>query len=279
MCKSIVVEIDNDKKNCNDISQQLCDGKVFLRKVTIPSNSAIDFYSHSGYKLAKGKSYCIYKPPPSSNNYKCNEVWGFWKYSLKYEMWQCKSKVPGIYNAETNKFDPCSKGKGSLYYNGSYVPNKYISTQFSPENFYSLNFQRRFECDCPRGYVSKPELSRTTCFKDPCLINLPPDSVAGGYDVSTGNCRCSPFFKNLYPDNPKSPCTTCPDAPIWDRSNNSLILYVKCGEKFKFPCLTEEDKMRGCIKATLDVVKRINNNNDDVGGAGKDESFRDLVFF
>lgn len=268
LCKGIIVEIDNNKKNCNNLSQNLCDGNVLLKKVTIPANSTIDFYSHTGYKLIKGQSYCIYKPPPVNNNSDCNETWGFWKYSLKYEMWRCKSKVPGIYNEEENKFDPCGKGNGSLYYNGHYLPNDGIFKRFSPEQFYSLEFQRQFKCDCPRGYISKPELSRTTCFKDPCLINLPPHADAVGYETKTGNCKCTPFFKNLYPDNPKSPCTMCPDAPVWDYRNNDLILYVKCGSGYKFNCLTEEDKIRGCVKTKLKI--KIKHFKD---------KFKNIVFF
>ena len=273
-CKGIIVEIDRDKLNCNDLSRDLCDGQIILRKFTVPLNSKIDFYSHSGYKLIKGQSYCIYKPPPiddgSSND--CNETWGFWKYSLKYNMWRCKSKVPGVYNEETNSFDPCSKGNGHLYYNNHYLPNQYISRNFNPEQFFSLKFQKKFKCDCPRGYISRPDLSRTTCFKDPCLINLPPYSEAAGYDVKTGNCNCGPYFKNLYPDNLKSPCTMCPDAPVWDYRNNNLIIYVKCGENDKFKCISEEDKLRGCIKTKL-KVKPIYVNEL------KKSNFNDITFF
>lgn len=273
ICKGIIVEVDKDKLNCNDLSRDLCDGQVILRKFTVPHNSKIDFYSHSGYKLTKGQSYCIYKPPPIDNaSNVCDETWGFWKYSLKFNMWRCKSKVPGVYNEETNKFDPCSKGNGHLYYNNHYLPNEHISKSFNPEQFFSLNFQRKFRCDCPRGYISRPELSRTTCFRDPCLVNLPPHSEAAGYDAKTGNCNCGPYFKNLYPENLKSPCTMCPDAPIWDHRNNILIFYVKCGEYDKFKCITKEDQIRGCIKTELKVKP---TNVDDL----KKTTFRDITFF
>ena len=259
LCKGIAIKIDEDTDTCNDLSQTLCEGKILLKKITIPVNSTIDFYSHSGYKLSKGSSYCVYKPPPDVND--CDETWGYWKYSLKYEMWQCKSKVPGIYNAEKNVFDPCQKGKGSLYHRGHYFPRNFIPTHFSPEDFYSIKFQRQFECDCPRGYISKPELSRTTCFKDPCLIDLPPNAEAVGYDVKTGNCQCRPYFYNSYPDNLKSPCTMCPDAPVWDDRNNVLNIYVKCGENHKFKCLTEEDKIRGCVITKLGVKLKQQTDN------------------
>ena len=274
LCKGIVIEIDKEKANntCNELSQNLCDGKVLLKKVTIPVDSIIDFYSHSGYKLTKGQSYCIYKPPPVASK-GCNETWGFWKYSLKYEMWRCKSKVPGVYNEELNTFDPCSQGQGHLFYSNHYLPNDHIEKSFYPERFYSLDFQRKFRCECPRGYISRPELSRTTCFKDPCLINLPPNAYAGGYDEKTGNCNCGPFFKNLYPDNLKSPCTMCPDAPIWDHINNNLTIYVKCGgENDRFKCKTEEDKLRGCLKTIL-KVKPINVDRL------KSTTFKNLTFF
>ena len=273
ICQGIIVEVDGDKLNCNDLSRDLCDGQVLLKKFTIPHDSKIDFYSHSGYKLIKGQSYCIYKPPPiNDRNNGCNETWGYWKYSLKYDMWRCKSKVPGIYNEETNTFDPCSKGKGYLYYDNHYLPNNHIPKNFNPEKFFDLDFQRKFKCDCPRGYISKPELSRTTCFRDPCLINLPPHSEAAGYDVKTGNCNCGPYFKNLYPGNLKSPCTMCPDAPIWNHFDNTLIFYVKCGEHDKFKCISEEDKLRGCIKTKLKVKP---TNVDDL----KKTNFKDITFF
>ena len=274
LCKGMVLEIDDDKQNCKELSQDVCDGRVILKKITIPENSNIDFYSHSGYKLIKGKSYCIYKPPPVNNgNNECDETWGFWQYSLMYEMWRCKSKVPGIYNAEKNIFDACSKGKGYLYRNMDYIPNDYIPREYSPEQFYSLDFQKQFRCDCPNGYISRPEMSRTTCFKDPCLASLPPNAIAAGYDPKTGNCRCTPYFKNLYPNNLKSPCTMCPDAPVWDHINNLLIFYVKCGDDYKYPCTTMEDRIRGCIKTSI-KVKPISKKRDL-----NRMTFEDLVFF
>ena len=276
LCKGMVIEIDNDKEDCNEVSKDLCDGKIMFKKITIPLYSNIDFYSHSGYKLNKGQSYCIYKPPPNllSNNTdaKCDETWGFWQYSSKYERWQCKSKVPGIYNPIENKFNPCSKGKGQLFYqDDGYIANHTIPIKFNPEQFYSLDFQNKFQCVCPKGYISRPDISRTTCFKDPCLISLPPNAVADGYQKETGNCHCSPYFTNLYPDNPKSPCTTCPNGPSWDSNLNILTIYVKCGEKEKFPCLTVEDQIRGCIKATIKVKPILDKSKNTV--------FEDLIFF
>ena len=236
LCKEMVIEVDN-KDTCKDISRKLCDGNVMLKKITVPSNSKIDFYSHSGVKLLNGKSYCIYKPPPffnDSDNGGCNEAWGFWQYSLKNERWQCKSKVPGIYNADKNIFDPCSKGKGLLHYKNKLLHIENISKYFTPEQFFNEEFQKRFKCECPPGYVFRKDLSRTTCFKDPCLADLPRYAQASGYDIETGNCLCSPFFTNLKNNNPKYPCTACPEAPSWDPTTKILTLFIKCSRNF--PC-------------------------------------------
>ena len=274
LCKGMVIEINN-KENCNDISKHLCDGIVLMKKITIPKDMKIDLYSHTGYKLVKGRSYCIYKPPPAlllnntSDYENCNETWGFWQYSLINESWQCKSKVPGIYDAIENKFNPCKKGY--LYYANSFLNNNFIPKKFIPEDFYSSEFQKKFHCQCPQGYISRPDISRTTCFKDPCIANLPENSLVGGYDKKTGNCNCTPYFSNLYPNNLKSPCTACPNHPSYDLNSNILTLYIKCGNDEKFPCVTEEDKLRGCIKAKIKVKPKLNND--------KNEAFKDLVFF
>ena len=147
LCKEKIIDItNNDDKNCNNISQKLCDGTISLKKITIPLDSKITYYLDSGIKLINGHSYCIHKPPPPLIDDKinsCDESWGFWQYSLKYERWQCKSKVPGIYNAFNNKFDACSQGKGSIYYDGNYLPNIDIPKRFTPEQFYSLSFQKK----------------------------------------------------------------------------------------------------------------------------------------
>ena len=271
-CKEMVVEVDDDENNCKEISQKLCDGNVTMKKINIPSNSQIEFYSHSGVKLMNGKSYCIYKPPPPllfDDDNSCNETWGFWQYSLKNERWQCKSKVPGIYNADKNDFDPCSKGKGLLYYKNTLIPKEKITRYFSPERFLEKKFQDRFKCKCPAGYVFREDLSRTTCFKDPCLANLPPyHAQTPGYNVETGNCLCGKFFTNLYPNNPKSPCTACPDAPSWDSKTNTLTIYVKCSKHF--PCILPEDRTRGCLKARVGVKPMVINDKT---------SFEDLIFF
>ena len=135
LCKDMVIEVDDNVDNCTHISRNLC-GIVTMKKITIPSNSKIDFYSESGVKLVAGKSYCVYKPPPPFfNNNNCNKSWGFWQYSLKNEQWQSKSKVPGIYNSNTNRFDPCSKGE--LLFNNKLLPNDKILRLASPVFFLS----------------------------------------------------------------------------------------------------------------------------------------------
>ena len=279
ICKGMAIEIDDDNQNCNAISQKVCDGDVNLKRITIPLDSNIDVYSHWGNKLTKGKSYCIYKPPPNivsyNNTNKCDETWGFWQYSLTYERWLCKSKVPGIYNAQENIFDPCTKGE--LLYDDKIYDVNNIPINFIPENFYDNNFQRKFSCRCKKGYIFLPHISRTTCFKDPCLANLPPNvEDAEGYDVKTGNCRCGQYYKNLFHENFKSPCTACPvGAPTYDHTTNMLLIYIKCKRHNKddgiFPCKTIEDKATGCIKGYV-KVKPMKESSDNY-------SFKELVLF
>ena len=194
----------------------------------------------------------------------------------------CKSKVPGVYNALQNRFDPCRREdpSGVLYFKNEKIVD--IPTRFTPEEFYSVDFQKEFRCECSPGFVFQPELSRTTCFKDPCLFNLPPSAAAPGYDKKTGECDCGKFFTNLYPNNKFSPCATCPQgaAPSYDRKTNMLTFYVKCRKDDNndddnentavLPCITTEDKMRGCVKAKV-KVKPVKNPDK--------MSFEQLIFF
>ena len=268
LCKGMVIEANDDgEESCSDISKKLCNSNVNMRKVKIPRDLKIDIYSDNGSKLIRGKTYCIYKKPPLTSSV-CHESWGFWQYSLKYEKWLCKSKVPGIYNSKTNRFDEaCSNGK-LKFEDTEYVVNDDIPKRFTPEQFYSTEFQKKFSCECSEGYVFNPDLSRTTCFEDPCKANLPPFAAARGYDKTTGECDCAPYFTNLFPNNLKSPCTACPlGSPSYDPKTRLLTVYIKCNAHF--PCVTREDKLRGCTQAYL-KVKPIDNSSS--------LPFEDLVF-
>ena len=278
LCKTKVIQIsDKDKDNnsiCDELSQSLCDNRISLTKITIPSDIKISFYLDSGIKLVNGQSYCMHKPPPpllsSSSLSVCNEVWGFWQFSQKYEIWMCKSKVPGIYNAEKNSFDDACK-PGALFYDKHLIEN--ISLE-NPESFYSTEYQNKFTCNCPKGYIFKPELSRTTCFKDPCLSLLPRNPfMVKGYNHETGNCECGDYYYNLDSNNPKSICTPCP-TPIYNPIDNTLKLYIKCGPNESFPCITYEEKTNGCKETRIKIKPIIISQHDD-----DDTVFEELVFF
>ena len=273
LCKTRIMRIqDKDIQNeniCNQMSKVLCDGKVNLTKITIPTDSKISFYFDSNIKLVNGQSYCMHKPPPpllsniTTTTTACNEVWGYWQFSQKYEHWMCKSKVPGIYNAAKNVFDACRPGR--LYYNNRYIRDV---SQKTPETFYSIEEQKKFYCDCPHGYISIPELSRTTCFKDPCFKLLPHNPFAKGYNKKTGECDCGEYYSHVDVDNLKSICTACP-TPVYDSTNNTLKLYIKCGNNEVFPCVTSEELVKGCKEATLKIKPQNTSSS----------SFENLIFF
>ena len=104
------------------------------------------------------------------------------------------------------------------------------------------------------------------CFEDSCKANLPPAVAVPGYE--NGECNCSPYFTNLFPDNLQSPCTTCPlGSRSYDPKTRLLTIDIKCNNHF--PCVTREDKAKGCTKAYL-KVKPI--YSDDA------KTFEDLVF-
>ena len=279
-CKSKIINIDiivnKEKDNiCSKLSKEFCQDETQLTKITVPEDNNIPFYLDSGTKLINGRSYCIYKPPPplisnnTSKNITCHETWGFWQYSTKYECWLCKSKVPGVYNAEKNKFDACQPGY--MTFNDKPISYETLIDQKTPEFFYNIENQKKFGCHCPHGYVFKPEVSRTTCFKDPCLSLLPKGVLSvKGYNPLTGECDCGDMFYNVNVKNKKSYCTACP-SPIWDPSQNILRLFIKCGEKEMFPCVTQDEKIRGCKAETIIRMKQLTFN--------KDTTFENLIIF
>ena len=277
---------------CRKMSRDFCgvDSRS-MKLVNIPHDKT--FIAASGMHLLPGESYCVYKKPPISNDDRnCNETWGFWKYSPTQDMWRCHSKVPGIYDAERDKFNPCQRedknGKFTID-NVVFSPDE-IEKNLNPSDFYSMEFQLKCGCLCDKqkGYIFNPKLSRTSCYKDPCLTALPPFSAADGYDLKTGNCNCGSYFTNMF-DDKRQPCTACPyNRPSYDPKTKIMTIYIKCFKESDikeignnpnkninnifgiFPCVTEEDKIRGCTKAVI----RVNPNKN-----GDFASFYDRVFW
>lgn len=270
-CKELVLEIENpddddddDQDICDKLGGRLCENVKYSR-IDIPPNSKTTFYTSNGTILLPNHSYCLYKQPPlvqSANH--CDDVWGFWVYSPKYERWMCQSRVPGIYNAATHTFDNlCDQ----LLFDGEPMTRRIDS--FTPEQFYSVSFQERFSCDCPKGYIFDPERSRTSCFKDPCLTGLPPHAAANGYN--DGTCDCGPYFYNINGDE-TFPCTACPyNTPQYDEKNNTLTIFIKCDKFGLIPCDTEEEYILGCKKVVI-KVKLLREKEEEY-------SFEDRIFF
>lgn len=297
-CEKAVIHVPPQNRDnptiCRALSRKVCgvDSKTMML-VQIPEDETITFFAANGMQLLPGEAYCVYKVPPpfeSNNQRRCHETWGFWKYSPIHDRWMCYSKVPGVYNAETNKFDPCQREnkKGKFLVKGKVVANEDIEIKFSPEDFHSLEFQSQCECECNKfeGLIFNPALSRTSCFKDPCLAELPIYAAAPGFNTDTGNCDCGAFFTNLFND-PKFPCTACPyDWPVYDKETHTLTIYVKCyneEERGKrhgaarfglIPCQTDEEKIKGCTKAIL-RVKPMSKRYDNIS----EENFEERVFW
>ena len=293
----------NSSSICRKISRQYCgeDDKDRMILIHIPNDDS-NFYASNGTQLLPGESYCIYKPLSTQQYKKCNEIWGFWKYSSKDQKWICHSKVPGIYNAELDKFDPCQREdpNGKFLVDGKIILPRDIPSKFAPQDFYSTDFQSKCECQCDksRGYIFNPKLSRTSCYKDPCLLELPPFAAAGGLVMNNNNsddnnyyyCDCGEYFTNLL-NNPKNPCTACPfNTPSFDPQKNELTVYIKCyndddddnnnnNKRFGIiPCSNYDDKLRGCTKAII-KVKHVYNNKDKDEDEGEEGGDDDIITF
>lgn len=292
---------------CKEMAEKICgiDSNA-MKRVNIPPSSKTTFVAANGMHLIPGESYCVYKKPPLVNdNRNCNEIWGYWKYCPINDYWICHSKVPGVYDATRDEFNPCQREDkfGKFMIDGRVVSPDEIEKNYEPSDFYSLDFQMKCSCECnvARGFVFNPLKSRTMCFKDPCKSNLPPFSAVKGFDVNSGHCDCQPYFKNLFGDETQ-PCTACPyNRPEYDREKNIVTVYLKCfnedyegddddddikNEKIGLvPCITQEDKIRGCAKARIYVKPSNNNNNnyskqdDDKEEGGDDLKFYDRVFW
>ena len=275
-CKELVLEIADTQDQSDDICEKLggrlCQ-TVDLKRVDIPPSTKATFLTSNGTQLLPGHSYCLYKQPPvSQSSYECDEKWGFWVFSHKYERWMCESLVSGIYNAKTNAFnDPCQHG--NLLFDNEMITRDSVKDRFNPQDFYSTQFQERFSCRCEKGYIFDPKKSRTKCIRDPCLLGLPRHAAARGYNPETEECECGEFFFNI-DGNETFPCTSCPsNNPHFDPSTNILTVYLRCKKKGEtqgalLPCRTEEENLLGCIKATL-KVKPMNQEG----------TFEDRIFF
>ena len=257
-----------DKNICQEMSRDICGiDSQLIEKIVIPKDEKTNFISANGMHLIPGETYCVFKKPPLNSNVKCNEIWGYWNYSPIQDRWVCRSKVPGIYNAEKDEFSPC-KGGGQFAIDNIVVPPEKLANEYKPEQFYDVEFQKRCGCICDnkKGFIFVPEISRTKCFKDPCRASLPPFAAAPGYENETGNCNCGEFFTNLFNDI-KQPCTACPfDRPQYDEKNHTLTVYIKCGNETDdlFPCDSYEDNIRGCRKAIILVKPLLEKMNDEI---------------
>lgn len=264
---------ENNKNICAEMTREVCGlDSQFVEKIKIPENKS-DFIAANGMHLLSGETYCIFKKPPlnslssSSSSVKCNERWGYWKFSPVQDRWLCHSKVPGIYNAERDEFSPCKAGNGKFIIDNIEISPEQLETEYEPRQFYDIEFQKRCGCLCDEkmGYIFVPDKSRTTCFKDPCRSALPPFSAAPGYVNETGHCDCGIYFTNLFNDK-KQPCTACPfDRPQYDEKNHILTVFIKCGNKdsYLFPCESDEDEIRGCRKAIIQVKPMERKSNED----------------
>ena len=281
-----------DEDICAKMTRDVCGiDSQFVEKITIPDGEKTNFIAANGLHLLAGETYCVFKKPPlssysyssssSSLSVKCDERWGYWKYSPIQDRWVCHSKVPGIYDAEKDQFSPCSAGGGKFVIDNVQVSPEQLAKEYEPRHFYDVDFQKRCGCVCNEkmGYIFVPEKSRTTCFKDPCRAALPPFSAAPGYARDTGNCDCGKFFTNLFND-AKQPCTACPfDRPQYDEKEHTLTVFIKCGNNdedydYLFPCESDEDKLRGCRKAVVRVKPMGNLDKKK-----KRETFEDRMFW
>ena len=256
----------SDKNICQEMSRDVCGiDSQLMEKIVIPIDEKTNFISANGMHLLPGETYCVFKKPPLNSKVKCNENWGYWNYSPIQDRWVCRSKVPGIYNAEKDEFSPC-KGGGKFVIDNIVVSPKELANEYKPQQFYDVEFQKKCGCICDnyKGYIFVPEISRTTCFKDPCRASLPPFSAAPGYKHKTGECHCGDFFTNLFNDK-KQPCTACPyDRPQYDEKNHTLTVHIKCGNQADdlFPCESYEENIRGCRKAII-LVKPLSDKVDN----------------
>ena len=318
-CSHLVLKLDTNEEHinnvdiCQQISKNICPPHTSLEQLRVPIDSNIDIYSSEGIKLVPGNTYCINRSNNNNNNNNnqdivvdtgdnkpvqeknredreregnstlCDSVWGYWYHNVDSNKWTCRSKVPGIYDAETNEFNAC-KPHGVLTYEDVVIENAHIPKKFSPRDFYSPLTQSKFNCKCSNGYVSYPSMSRTTCFQDPCLAGLPMYADAPGYRPYDNTCDCGKHFVNLNND-VTQPCTACPNFPSWDSDTNTLSIFIPCNSNSNrnqddedddsysysyIPCITQEDHTRGCVEAYVKVKPITENSN---------MPFEDRIFF
>lgn len=256
-CKGMILKVDSSQSHDNQICQKLGGRKCgrYLEKVVIPissSTSNIKYY-YGGGILKPGCTYCLWKQPEEKF---CDPVWGFLQYSFEEDRWKCKSYLPGLYNATTNRLTACEPG-GTLVKITNGQDEVVDLTQMTPQDFFiPLKEQEKYICRCSPGYISNPDISRSACFRDPCLVHLPSGVItAPGY--SNGLCNCGPMYTNLH-DNKHFPCTACPD-PHFDEEKQELSIWMKCKidknnieiHKGTYPCSNFEDIERGCAKVIL----------------------------
>ena len=250
-CKNLIIPAPH-ALSCQQIVEAIGCRSHQTSRIHVPEGFHI--FTSSGGKLKENMDYCVWKAPPPLSS--CHPRWGFLKYSEKSHLWECYSKLPGIYNAATDSFDACHPGGHLFDLKEKVIIQDY--THLSPEDFYSN--PTRYACRCEKGFLSFPARSRSTCFPDPCLSHLPPSVDVPGYNEETGECDCGGLYVNVH-DNPYAPCTACPDHPTLE-GDDKLIVWISCKNGY-YPCHKLEDIQRGCTRAefSVKILKKNNNNN------------------
>lgn len=252
-CEGLVVEVPvTHHVSCRELLGPTCG--PYSQRIRVPVG--VSMYTHTGGKLQDGKEYCVSKKPPETQ--KCHPKWGYLKYDPSWKRWNCHSRVPGIYNATTNTFDACGPG-GYLTKINSSGYRRVDYDMLDPEDVYT--YPTNYKCVCPKGYISRPDISRSVCYADPCLAHLPVDVDIPGYDITTDTCNCGDYYTNMHGD-PSQPCTACPD-PTYDEKTGDIIMWVPCSSAY--PCITPEDIERGCMKCVVKakIIWKPKNEKDE----------------
>ena len=257
-CKGMILKVPSSQSHDNQICRKLGGRKCgrYLERVVIPlpsSNNNIRRFYYGGGILIPGCTYCLWKQPEDQF---CDPLWGYLQYSFDEDRWKCRSHLPGLYDATTNRLTACEPG-GTLVKITNGQDEVIDLSQMTPQDFFiPLEEQEKYICRCSLGYISNPEISRSACFRDPCLVHLPSGVItAPGY--SNGLCDCGQMYTNLH-GNKRFPCTACPD-PEFDEERQELTIWMKCASdkknigihKGSYPCLNFEDIQRGCARIVL----------------------------
>lgn len=238
-CRDLIVPLpeDDDDITCRRLMGPVCG--PYAQRVKIPPG--LDVFTRRGGKLEEGREYCTWKSPHGAvEGGGCDPQWGYLQFSPELDRWRCRSRLPGIYNADTDTFDACHPG-GQLLLDDEAIVDY---SSLSPSDLYDRGGER-VRCRCPPGYVSRPSISRSTCFVDPCLTHLPRDVDAPGLRED-GTCDCGDYYVNANDGDPRRPCTACPDPTL---EGGRLNFWIECDGSY--PCISQEDQIRGCTAGSV----------------------------